>query len=156
MFFGMQTSYPINIGGVSNHKTSTPVAFVLNESDKVRITPGRIEVDGTNAYLTVNGTTILKGHTDINKLGCIVRRDSLKSNLDSMCSVSINAGTHGGLGGDSITITLPDSELGRDIIIVNSKWNKLTVKVPNGYTLYNNGTSVEEVLMSKYTMAHAI
>ena len=73
-----------------------------------------------------------------------------------MCSVSINAGTHGGLGGDSITITLPDSELGRDIIIVNSKWNKLTVKVPNGYTLYNNGTSVEEVLMSKYTMAHAI
>lgn len=156
MFFGMQTLYPINIGGVSNTKTSTPVAFVLNESDKVRITPGRIEVDGTNAYLTVNGTTILKGHTDINKLGCIVRRDSLKSNLDSMCSVSINAGTHGSLGGDSITITLPDSELGRDIIIVNSKWNQLTVKVPNGYTLYNNGTSVEEVLMSKYTMAHAI
>lgn len=156
MFFGMQTSYPINIGGAANPKTSTPVAFVLNEDNKVRITPGRIDVDGTNAYLTVNGTTILKGHTDINKLGCIVRRDSLKSNLDNMCSVSINAGTHGSLGGDSITITLPDSELGRDIIIVNSKWNQLTVKVPNGYILYNNGTSVEEVLMSKYTMAHAI
>lgn len=156
MFFGMQTSYPINIGGASNHKTSTPVAFVSNESDKVKITPGRIEVDGTNAYLTVNGTTILKGHTDINKLGCIVRRDSLKSNLDSMCSVSINAGTHGSLGGDSITITLPDSELGRDIIIVNSKWNQLIVKVPDGYTLYRYGTSVEEVQMSKYTMAHAI
>lgn len=156
MFFGMQTSYPINIGGASNPKTSTPVAFVSNESDKVKITPGRIEVDGTNAYLTVNGTTILKGHTDINKLGCIVRRDSLKSNLDSMCSVSINAGTHGGLGGDSITITLPDSELGRDIIIVNSKWNQLIVKVPDGYTLYRYGTSVEEVQMPKYTMAHAI
>lgn len=156
MFFGMQTSYPINIGGASNPKTSTPVAFVSNESDKVKITPGRIEVDGTNAYLTVNGTTILKGHTDINKLGCIVRRDSLKSNLDSMCSVSINAGTHGSLGGDSITITLPDSELGRDIIIVNSKWNQLIVKVPDGYTLYRYGTSVEEVQMPKYTMAHAI
>lgn len=156
MFFGMQTSYPINIGGAANPKTSTPVAFVLNEDNKVRITPGRIDVDGTNAYLTVNGTTILKGHTDINKLGCIVRRDSLKSNLDSMCSVSINAGTHGSLGGDSITITLPDSELGRDIIIVNSKWNKLIVKVPDGYTLYKYGTSVEEVQMSKYTMAHAI
>lgn len=156
MFFGMQTSYPINIGGASNPKTSTPVAFVSNESDKVKITPGRIEVDGTNAYLTVNGTTILKGHTDINKLGCIVRRDSLKSNLDSMCSVSINAGTHGNLGGDSVTITLPDSELGRDIIIVNSKWNQLIVKVPDGYTLYRYGTSVEEVQMSKYTMAHAI
>lgn len=156
MFFGMQTSYPINIGGAANPKTSTPVAFVLNEDNKVKITPGRIDVDGTNAYLTVNGTTILKGHTDINKLGCIVRRDSLKSNLDSMCSVSINAGTHGSLGGDSITITLPDSELGRDIIIVNSKWNKLIVKVPDGYTLYKYGTSVEEVQMSKYTMAHAI
>ena len=134
----------------------SPVAFVLNEDNKVKITPGRIDVDGTNAYLTVNGTTILKGRTDINKLGCIVRRDSLKSNLDSMCSVSINAGTHGSLGGDSITITLPDSELGRDIIIVNSKWNKLVVKVPDGYTLYKYGTSVSEVQMSKYTMAHAI
>ena len=92
----------------------------------------------------------------MNKLGCIVRRDSLKSNLDSMCSVSINAGTYGSLGGDSITITLPDSELGRDIIIVNSKWNQLIVKVPDGYTLYKYGTSVGEVQMSKYTMAHAI
>jgi hypothetical protein len=62
-----------------------------------------------------------------------------------MCSISINAGTHGGLGGDSTTITLPDSELGRDIIIVNSKWNKLVVKVPDGYTLYQHGTSVSEV-----------
>lgn len=156
MFFGMQTSQPINVGGASNPKTSTPVAFVSNESDKVKITPGCIDVDGTSARLTVNGITTLRGYTEINKLGCIVRRDSSKSNLDSMCSISINAGTHGGLGGDSTTITLPDSELGRDIIIVNSKWNKLVVKVPDGYTLYKYGTSVSEVQMSKYTMAHAI
>ncbi len=158
MFFGMQTSYPINIGGTTQPKTSTPVAFVLNENNKVRITPGCIDIsgDGANTNLRVDGTTILKGYTEINKLGCIVRRDSLKSNLDSMCSVSINAGTHGSLGGDSITITLPDSELGRDIIIVNSKWNQLIVKVPDGYTLYKYGTSVGEVQMSKYTMAHAI
>lgn len=156
MFFGMQTSYPINIGGVTSTKASTPVAFVSNENNKVRITPGRIDVDGANSNLTVNGSTVLKGYTEIDKLGCIVRKDSLKSNLDSMCSVSINAGTHGSLGGDSITITLPDSELGRDIIIVNSKWNKLIVKVPDGYTLYKYGTSVGEVQMSKYTMAHAI
>lgn len=158
MFFGMQTSYPINIGGITQSKTSTPVAFVLNENNKVRITPGCIDIagDGTNTNLRVDGTTILKGYTEINKLGCIVRRDSLKSSLDNMCSVSINAGTHGSLGGDSITITLPDSELGRDIIIVNSKWNQLIVKVPDGYTLYKYGTSVGEVQMSKYTMAHAI
>lgn len=156
MFFGMQTSYPINIGGVDNPKTSTPVAFVSNENNKVRITPGRIDIDGENANLTVNGTTILKGYTNIDKLGCIVRRDSLESSLDDMCSVSINAGTHGSLGGDSITITLPNSVLGRDIIIVNSKWNQLIVKVRDGYTLYKSGTSVEEVQMPKYTMAHAI
>lgn len=156
MFFGMQTSQPINVGGASNPKTSTPVAFVSNESDKVKITPGCIDVDGTSARLTVNGITTLRGYTEINKLGCIVRRDSLKSNLDSMCSISINAGTYGSLGGDSTTITLPDSELGRDIIIVNSKWNKLVVKVPDGYTLYQYGTNVSEVQMSKYTMAHAI
>lgn len=156
MFFGMQTSYPINIGGVANTKTSTPVAFVSNEDNKVRITPGRIDVDGTNAYLAVNGTTILKGYAEMNELGCIIRRDSLKSKLDSMCSVSINAGTYGSLEGGSITITLPDSELGRDIIIVNPKWNQLTVKVPDGYTLYKYGTSVGEVQMPKYTMAHAI
>lgn len=156
MFFGMQTSYPINIGGVTSIKTSTPVAFVSNEDNKVRITPGRIDVDGTNANLTVNGTTILKGYAEMNELGCIVRRDSLKSKLDSMCSVSINAGTYGSLGGDSITITLPDSELGRDIIIVNPKWDRLIVKVPDGYTLYKYGISVSEVQMSMYTMAHAI
>lgn len=156
MFFGMQTSYPINIGGATNTKTSTPVAFVLNGDNKVRITPGRIDVDGTNAYLVVNGTTILKGYAEINELGCIIRRDSLKSELDSMCSVSINAGTFGSLGGDSITITLPDSELGRDIIIVNPKWDKLIIQAPEGYTLYKYGTSVSQVQMSKYTMAHAI
>ena len=156
MFFGMQTSYPINIGGVTSTKTSTPVAFVLNENNKVRITPGRIDVDGTNANLTVNGTTVLKGYTEIDKLGCIVRRDSLKSNLDSMCSVSINAGTFGSADSSSYTITLPDSVKGRDIIIVNPKWDKLIIQAPEGYTLYKYGSSVSQVQMSKYTMAHAI
>lgn len=156
MFFGMQTSYSFDASGLHQSKESTPVAFVLNENNKVRITPGRIDIDGENANLRVNGTTILKRCTHIDELGRIVRRDSLKSDLDDMCSVSINAGTHGSLGGDSITITLPNSVLGRDIIIVNSKWNQLIVKVRDGCTLYKSGTSVNEVLMSKYTMAHAI
>lgn len=156
MFFGMQTSYPINIGGVTSTKTSTPVAFVSNEANKVRITPGRIDVDGTNANLTVNGTTILKGYAEMNELGCIIRRDSLKSKLDSMCSVSINAGTFGSADGSSYTITLPDSVKGRDIIIVNPKWDKLIIQAPEGYTLYHYGVSASQVQMSKYTMAHAI
>ena len=156
MFFGMQTMHSVDIAGVHNPKTSTPVAYVSNENSKVKIAPGRIYIDGENAELVVSGMTILGGYTSIDKLGCIVRRDSLETYLDSMCSVSINAGTHGSLGGDSITITLPNSVLGRDIIIINSKWNQLIVKVPNGYTLYKYGTSVNEVQMPKYTMAHAI
>lgn len=156
MFFGMQTFYPSDISSARNPKESTPVAFVSNENNKVRITPGCIDIDGENANLRVNGTAILKRCTHIDELGRIVRRDSLKSDLDDMCSVSINAGTYGSLGGDSITITLPNSVLGRDIIIVNSKWNQLIVKVRDGCTLYQYGTSVNEVQMSKYTMAHAI
>lgn len=156
MFFGMQTLYSFDVGDLHQPKESTPVAFISNENSKVRITPGCIDIDGENANLRVNGTTILKKCTNIDELGRIVRRDSLESNLDGMCSVSINAGTHGSPGGDSITITLPNSVLGRDIIIVNSKWDQLIVKAPNGYTLYNYGTSVGEVHMSKYTMAHAI
>lgn len=156
MFFGMQTLYPIKIGSVYSSKISTPVAFVSNENSIVRIAPGRIDIDGENANLIVNGTTILNGRTDIDKLGCIVRKDSSGPSLNDMCSVIINAGTDGSLEGDSITITLPDSVLGRDIIIVNSKWNQLIVKVRDGYTLYNYGTSVKEVQMPKYTMAHAI
>lgn len=156
MFFGMQTSYPTDIGGVHDPKTSTPVAYLSSRNSKVKITPGSIDINGENALLSINGTTFLGGYTSIDKLGCIVRRDSSGSYLDGMCSVSINAGTYGSLGGDSITITLPNSVLGRDIIIINSKWNQLIVKVPNGYTLYKSGTSVNEVQMPKYTMAHAI
>lgn len=156
MFFGMQTSYPIDVSGSHYPKESIPIAVVLNENNKVRITPGCIDIDGENANLRVNGTTLLERCTNIDELGRIVRRDSLKSDLDDMCSVSINAGTNGDLGGDSFTITLPNSVLGRDIIIVNSKWNQLIVKVRDGCTLYNYGTSVSEVPMPKYTMAHAI
>ena len=62
-----------------------------------------------------------------------------------MCSISINAGTYGSLEGDSHTIVLPNDIVGRDIIIVNPKWNKLIVKAPDGYTLYKYGASVSEV-----------
>jgi hypothetical protein len=123
MFFGMRTFYQTNIGGVNKPKTSTPIAYVSNENNNVSINPGSININGENAKLSVSGTTLLEGYVSIDKLGCIIRRDSLESCLDDMCSVSINAGTHDGLGGDSITITLPNSKVGRDIIIINSKWN---------------------------------
>lgn len=154
MFFGMKTTYPINIGGASSTstKTTTPIAIVSNGDKKVKITPGNIEANG----LDINGSSTLNGYTRINKLGRFVRQESTKASLDDMCSISINAGTFGSLEGDSHTIVLPDDIAGRDIIIVNPKWTKLIVKVPDGYTLYKYGTSVSEVQMSMHTMAHAI
>lgn len=154
MFFGMKTTYPINIGGASSTstKTTTPIAIVSNGDKKVKITPGNVEANG----LDINGSSHLDGYTRINKLGRFVRQESTKASLDDMCSISINAGTFGSLEGDSHTIVLPDDIAGRDIIIVNPKWTKLIVKVPDGYTLYKYGTSVSEVQMSMHTMAHAI
>lgn len=155
MFFGMQSQYPIQIDGSVN-KNTTPIMYISNSNNNVTIHPDKLLINGQGSTFETVGSSLLYGLTTISKLGKFVRNDSLKADLDDQCSISINAGTHGGLGGDSITITLPNSILGRDIIIVNSKWNKLIVKVPDGYTLYKYGTSVGEVQMSKYTMAHAI
>lgn len=103
----------------------------------------------------INGST-LYGLTNIQKLGRFIRNDSLKANLDDQCSISINAGTFESADGSSYTITLPDSLKGRDIIIVNPKWDSLVIQAPEGYTLYKYGSSVSQVDMPKYTMAHAV
>lgn len=153
MFFGMQTEIPIQIGVTKSEKTTTtPIVSVSNESKKVKITPGNIESNGLN----VNGNSLLDGYTEINKLGRFVRQESQNAKLDNMCSISINAGTYGGMEGSTHTIVLPDDVKGRDIIIVNPKWDKLIIQAPEGYTLYHYGASVSQVQMSKYTMAHAI
>lgn len=159
MFFGMKTTYPIiidttNTDGVSTSstKTTTPIVIVSNGDKRVEITPGNIETNGLN----VNGNSTLDGFTRISKLGRFVRKDSTKASLDDYCSISINAGTFGSLEGPSHTIVLPDDVVGRDIIIVNPKWDKLIIQAPEGYTLYKYGTSVSQVQMSKYTMAHAV
>lgn len=159
MFFGMKTTYPINIGPIntggvstSSTKTTTPIAIVSNGDKRVKITPGNIETNGLN----VNGNSTLDGFTRISKLGRFVRKDSTKASLDDYCSISINAGTFGSTESPSHTIVLPDDVVGRDIIIVNPKWDKLIIQAPEGYTLYKYGTSVSQVQMSKYTMAHAV
>lgn len=153
MFFGMQTEIPIQVGDTKSGKTTTtPIVSVSNESKKVKITPGNIESNELN----VNGNSLLGGYTEINKLGRFVRQESQNAKLDNMCSISINAGTYGSMEGSTHTIVLPDDVKGRDIIIVNPKWDKLIIQAPEGYTLYKYGTSVDEVQMPKYTMAHAV
>lgn len=155
MFFGMQSQYPIQVGGSVN-KSTTPIMYISNSSNNISIHPDKLIINGQGSTFETFGSSLLYGLTNIKKLGRFVRNDSSKADLDDQCSISINAGTYGSLEGDSHTIVLPDDITGRDIIIVNPKWNKLIVKVPDGYTLYKYGASVSEVQMSKYTMAHAI
>lgn len=155
MFFGMQSQYPLQIGG-SVSKSTTPIMYISNKNNDITIYPDKLLIHGQGSTFETFGSSLLYGLTNIKKLGRFVRNDSLKADLDDQCSISINAGTYGSLEGDSHTIVLPNDIVGRDIIIVNPKWNKLIVKAPDGYTLYKYGASVSEVQMSKHTMAHAI
>lgn len=155
MFFGMLSEYPLQIGG-SVSKSTTPIMCISNKSNNITIHPDKLLIHGQGSTFETFGVSNLYGLTNIQKLGRFIRNDSLKANLDDQCSVSINAGTFGSADGSSYTITLPDSVKGRDIIIVNPKWDKLIIQAPEGYTLYHYGVSASQVQMSKYTMAHAI
>lgn len=155
MFFGMQSKYPLQIGG-SVSKSTTPIMYISNKNNNITIHPDKLLIHGQGSTFETFGVSDLYGLTNIQKLGRFIRNDSLKANLDDQCSISINAGTFGSADGSSYTITLPDSVKGRDIIIVNPKWDKLIIQAPEGYTLYHYGVSASQVQMSKYTMAHAI
>lgn len=155
MFFGMLSQYPLQIGG-SVSKSTTPIMYISNKNNDITINPDKLLIHGQGSTFETFGVSDLYGLTNIQKLGRFIRNDSLKANLDDQCSISINAGTFGSADGSSYTITLPDSLKGRDIIIVNPKWDKLIIQAPEGYTLYHYGVSASYVQMSKYTMAHAI
>lgn len=155
MFFGMQSQYPLQIGG-SVSKNTTPIIYISNKNNYINILPGKLIIYGQESMFQTFGVSDFYGPTNIQKLGRFIRNDSLEANLDYQCSISIDAGTSESADGSSYTITLPDSLKGRDIIIVNPKWDSLIVQAPKGYTLYNHGSSVGHVDMPKYTMAHAV
>lgn len=155
MFFGMQSKYPLQIGS-SVSKSTTPIMYISNKNNDITIHPDKLLIHGQGSTFETFGVSDLYGLTNIQKLGRFIRNDSLEANLDDQCSISINAGTFGSTDGSSYTITLPDSLKGRDIIIVNPKWNSLIIQAPEGYTLYKYGSSVSQVDMPKYTMAHAV
>lgn len=155
MFFGMQSQYPIQIGG-SVSKSTTPIMYISNKNNDITIHPDKLLIHGQGSTFETFGVSDLYGLTNIQKLGRFIRNDSLKANLDDQCSISINAGTYGSIEGSTHTIVLPDDIKGRDIIIVNPKWDSLIIQAPEGYTLYKYGSSVSQVDMPKYTMAHAV
>lgn len=155
MFFGMQSQYPLQRGG-SVSKSTTPIMYISNKKNDITIHPDKLLMHGYGSTFETFGVSNLYGLTNIQKLGRFIRNDSLKANLDDQCSISIDAGPFGSPDSSSYTITLPDSLKGRDIIIVNPKWDSLKIYAPEGYTLYEYGSSVSWVDMPKYTMAHAV
>lgn len=155
MFFGMQSQYPLQIGG-SVSKSTTPIMYISNKNNDITIHPDKLLIHGQGSTFETFGVSDLYGLTNIQKLGRFIRNDSLKANLDDQCSISINAGTYDSMEGSTHTIVLPDDIKGRDIIIVNPKWDSLIIQAPEGYTLYKYGSSVSQVDMPKYTMAHAV
>ena len=154
MFFGMQSQYPLQAG--ESARSSYPIIYIFDKNNGVSILPNRLSIQGQGTIFEASGDSYLSGLTNIQKLGRLIRNDSSRANLDDLCSISINAGTSGSAGGSSYTITLPASLKGRDIIIVNPKWNSLIIQAPEGYTLYKHGSSVSQVDMPKHTMAHAV
>lgn len=155
MFFGMLSQYPLQIGG-SVSKGTTPIMYISNGTNDITMHPNKLIMHGKGSTFETFGDSNLYGLTNIQKLGRFIRNDSLRANLDGQCSISIDAGTSESADGTSYTITLPDSSKGRDIIIVNPKWDELIIQAPEGYTLYTQGSSVGYIQMPKYTMAHAI
>lgn len=155
MFFGMQSQYPIQVGGSVN-KSTTPLMYISNKNNDITIHPDKLLIHGQGSTFETFGVSDLYGLTNIQKLGRFIRNDSLKANLDDQCSISINAGTYGSMEDSTHTIVLPDDIKGRDIIIVNPKWDSLIIQAPEGYALYKYGSSVGQVDMPKYTMAHAV
>lgn len=155
MFFGMLSQYPLQAGG-SASKSTTPIMYISNKNNSITIHPNRLIMSGEGSEFETFGVSDFYGLTNLQKLGRLIRNDSLRANLDDQCSISINAGTSGSADGSRYTITLPASLKGRDIIIVNPKWDSLIVQAPEGYTLYKYGSSVSQVDMHKYTMAHAV
>lgn len=155
MFFGMQSQYPLQAGG-SVSKNTIPIMYIENENNSIAIHPDKLLINGYGSTFETTGVSSLFGLANIYRLGEFIRNDSSNANLDDQCSISIDAGTFGSADGSSRTITLPDSLKGRDIIIVNPKWDSLVIQAPKGYTLYKYGSSVSSVDMPKYTMAYAV
>mgnify|MGYP006903490756 FL=1 len=92
----------------------------------------------SKSTLTVDGHTTLNS-TYINELKRLVRCDSDSTALDDNCSMYVSGGVFGTMPSNQ-TITLPfTSEKGKDLIIVNYKFDKLTIKTQASQKMYKNG-----------------
>lgn len=160
MFFGMQSQYPLQIGG-SDTKTTTPIMTISNSSNNVTIMPDKLLINGEGSTFEADGQVNLYGNTTIINSAVIARKVhqlSSDTNINSECSLAIASAPESSGQGRLQTITLPKRRIGQDIIIINPRTLTLKVNAPSGYKLYKNGSSssVDYVEVSGYGSAHAI
>lgn len=159
MFFGMQSQYPLQIGG-SDVKQTTPIMTISNSNNNVTIMPDKLLINGNGTTLQSTGEVRFDGDAYISN-AIICRKTQFvqgNTNIDSDCSLVIDSTPENSGQGSMNTITLPQKKTGSDIIIVNRRSIGLKVNVSSGCKLYqkNSSSDVSYVTISGYGSMHAI
>lgn len=159
MFFGMQSQYPLQIGG-SDVKQTTPIMTISSKNNNIAIMPDKLLINGDGSTLQSSGEARFFGNTYINN-AIICRKTQLaqgNTNIDNDCSLVIDSTPESSGSGHMNTITLPQKKTGSDIIIVNPRSIVLKVNVSSGCKLYQNGSSsdVSYVEIKGHGSIHAI
>lgn len=159
MFFGMQSQYPLQIGG-SDVKQTTPIMTISNSNNNVTIMPDKLLINGNGSTLQSTGEVRFDGDAYISN-AIICRKTQFvqgNTNIDSDCSLIIDSTPENSGQGSMNTITLPQKKTGSDIIIVNRRSIGLKVNVSSGCKLYqkNSSSDVSYVTISGYGSMHAI
>ena len=159
MFFGMQSQYPLQIGG-SDVKQTTPMMTISGKNNNIAIMPDKLLINGDGSKFETTGEVNLYGNTLINNAIIFRKTHSMSSdtNIDNHCSLAIASAPENSGQGIQQTMTLPKGKIGQDIIIVNPRTLTLKVNAPSGYKLYKNGSSssIDYLAISGYGSAHAI
>lgn len=159
MFFGMQSQYPLQIGG-SDVKQTTPIMTISGKSNNIAIMPNKLLINGQGSTLQSEGEVNFAGDTYLGNAIICRKTQSVQgnTNISSNCSLVIDSTPENSGQGRMNTITLPQKKIGSDIIIVNRRSIELKVNVSSGCKLYqkNSSSDVSYVTISGYGSMHAI
>ena len=159
MFFGMQSQYPLQIGG-SDLKQTTPIMTIIGKNNSIAIMPNKLLINGQGSTLESEGEVNFIGDTYLGNAIICRKTQSVQgnTNISSNCSLVIDSTPENSGQGNMNTITLPQKKTGSDIIIVNPRSLVLKVNVSSGCKLYQNGSSsnVDYVEVRGHGSIHAI
>lgn len=112
MFFGMQSQYPLQIGG-SDLKQTTPIMTISGTNNNIAIMPNKLLINGQGSTLQSEGEVNFAGDTYLGN-AIICRKTQLaqgNTNINSDCSLVIDSTPESSGSGHTNTITLPQKRL---------------------------------------------